>query len=693
MQRNRLEQETSPYLLQHADNPVDWYPWGEAALTAAKRENKPILLSVGYSACHWCHVMAHESFEDPAIAALMNQSFINIKVDREERPDLDRIYQVAQQLITHRGGGWPLTMFLSPEDCQPFFGGTYFPKETGHGLPGFADILKRVAEYFHSHGAEIREQNAQLALAFDRMVPAASSAPLDGTPLREARQQLEQLFDPNDGGFGPAPKFPQVSSLERCLRHWHGTSRDTQPDLKALYMATLSLTRMAEGGLFDQLGGGFSRYSVDAAWMIPHFEKMLYDNGQLLQIYAWATVATGEPLFGRAAAETAEWALRDMRSPEGGFYSSFDADSEGHEGEFYVWDRAEVRTLLTPEEYALMATRFGLDREPNFEGRYHLHAFAPLDAVPLDAVPLDAVPLDKQADRSRLLNSARAKLLAARNLRVWPGRDEKILASWNGLLIKGLAIAGRALDRPDFIDAATAAVDFIRHKLWRDGRLLATYKDGKAHLPAYLDDYAFLADALLELLQSRWRTSDLDFACDLLEVMLARFEDTAGGFYFTASDHERLIHRSKTFADDSMPAGNGVAASVLCRMGYLMGELRYLKAAERTLEAGWTSMREYGPGHMSMLNALDDFLASTEILIIRGDATDGERWARSLRALYAPNRLIFAIPRDTENLPSALADKASGPTTTAYLCTGMTCSAPLTDLGELARKLASGVSG
>jgi len=688
MQRNRLEQETSPYLLQHADNPVDWYPWGEAALTAAKRENKPILLSVGYSACHWCHVMAHESFEDPAIAALMNQSFINIKVDREERPDLDRIYQVAQQLITHRGGGWPLTMFLSPEDCQPFFGGTYFPKETGHGLPGFADILKRVAEYFHSHGAEIREQNAQLALAFDRMVPAASSAPLDGTPLREARQQLEQLFDPNDGGFGPAPKFPQVSSLERCLRHWHGTSRDTQPDLKALYMATLSLTRMAEGGLFDQLGGGFSRYSVDAAWMIPHFEKMLYDNGQLLQIYAWATVATGEPLFGRAAAETAEWALRDMRSPEGGFYSSFDADSEGHEGEFYVWDRAEVRTLLTPEEYALMATRFGLDREPNFEGRYHLHAFAPLDAV-----PLDAVPLDKQADRSRLLNSARAKLLAARNLRVWPGRDEKILASWNGLLIKGLAIAGRALDRPDFIDAATAAVDFIRHKLWRDGRLLATYKDGKAHLPAYLDDYAFLADALLELLQSRWRTSDLDFACDLLEVMLARFEDTAGGFYFTASDHERLIHRSKTFADDSMPAGNGVAASVLCRMGYLMGELRYLKAAERTLEAGWTSMREYGPGQMSMLNALDDFLASTEILIIRGDATDGERWARSLRALYAPNRLIFAIPRDTENLPSALADKASGPTTTAYLCTGMTCSAPLTDLGELARKLASGVSG
>ena len=682
MQRNRLEQETSPYLLQHADNPVDWYPWGEAALTAAKRENKPILLSVGYSACHWCHVMAHESFEDPTIAALMNQWFINIKVDREERPDLDRIYQVAQQLITHRGGGWPLTMFLSPEDCRPFFGGTYFPKQPSHGMPGFADILNRVAEYFHSHDAEIREQNAQLALALDRMVPVASDAVLDDVPLREARLQLDQIFDPEHGGFGPPPKFPQVSSIERCLRHWHSTSRGTQPDLKALYMATLSLTRMAEGGLYDQLGGGFSRYSVDAAWMIPHFEKMLYDNAQLLQVYAWAALATGEPLFGRAAAATAEWVLRDMRSPEGGFYSSLDADSEGHEGRFYVWERAEVRALLTAEEYALVETRFGLDREPNFEGRFHLHAFAPLDAVPL-----------QQADLSRLWNSARAKLLAARNLRIWPARDEKILTSWNALLIKGLAVAGRVLNRPDLIDAASAAVDFIHRKLWRDGRLLATYKDGRAHLSAYFDDYAFLADALLELLQSRWRTSDLHFARELLEVLLSRFEDAEGGFYFTASDHERLIHRSKTFGDDSMPAGNGVAASVLCRMGYLVGEPRYLNAAERALKAGSTAMREYGPGHMSMLNALDDFLASIQVLIIRGDAEDSERWGRSLRALYQPNRLIFAIPRDATNLPPALADKAAGPATTAYLCTGMTCSAPLTDLGELARKLAAGVSG
>jgi uncharacterized protein len=691
MQRNRLEQETSPYLLQHADNPVDWYPWGDAALSAAKRENKPILLSVGYSACHWCHVMAHESFEDPEIAGLMNEWFINIKVDREERPDLDKIYQLAQQLITHRGGGWPLTMFLAPEDCQPFFGGTYFPKEARHGMPGFADILQRVAEYYHSHGTEIRQQKFELALAFDRMAPATSDAALDDGPLREARRQLEQIFDPTHGGFGPPPKFPQVGSIERCLRHWLGSSRETQPDLKALYMATLSLTRMAEGGLFDQLGGGFARYSVDEAWMIPHFEKMLYDNGQLLQVYAWATLATGEPLFGRVAAETAEWALRDMRSPEGGFYSSLDADSEGHEGRFYVWDRAEVRALLTPDEYAVAARRFGLEAEANFEGHWHLRAYAPLDAEPPARADAAQSVEDKQANLTHLLDSARTKLLAARNLRTWPARDEKILTSWNALAVKGLAVAGRALNRPDFIDAANAAVDFIRRHLWRDGRLLATYKDHRAHLPAYLDDYAFLADALLELLQSRWRTSDLDFARDLLEVLLARFEDTGGGFYFTAADHERLIHRSKTFSDDSMPSGNGVAASVFCRMGYLLGELRYLDAAERTLKAGWESMREYGPGHMSLLNALDDFLASTQVLIIRGEATDSDRWARSLRALYAPRRMIFAIPRDAANLPSGLADKAAGPSTTAYLCTGMTCSAPLTDLGELARKLAAGL--
>jgi uncharacterized protein len=683
MQRNRLAAETSPYLLQHADNPVDWYPWGAAALLAARAGNKPILLSIGYSACHWCHVMAHESFEDPATAALMNQLFINIKVDREERPDLDKIYQVAQQLITQGSGGWPLTMFLTPDEQVPFFGGTYFPKEPRYGMPAFSDLLRRVAEYYHGHGAEIAAQNQQLKLAFAGLAPepAAGVVTLDDSPLREARAALERSFDTRFGGFTQAPKFPHPGSIERCLRQWHGTAADTSPDLKALYMATLTLTRMAEGGIYDQLAGGFSRYSVDGQWMIPHFEKMLYDNGQLLCELARASLATGEALFARAASETADWVLRDMRSPQGGFYSSLDADSEGHEGKFYAWTPSEVQTLLTPAEYAAFSRRFGLNRGANFETEWHLHTYESIDTI--------AAALGESAQSvAGLLASARAKLLKARELRVWPARDEKILTSWNALTIKGLAIASRVLHRSDLADAATAAVDFIRHTLWRDGRLLATYKDGRAHLPAYLDDYAYLADALLELLQTRWRSSDLEFARQLIEVMRSQFEDPAGGgFFFTAADHERLIHRSKTYSDDSIPSGNGVAASVLCRLGYLLGELPLLDAAERTLTTAWPMLQQYPQAHMSLVNALEDFLASSQILIVRGDAAEIQRWAAELGALYSPTRMIFAIPRDASDLPPALAAKQATSGTVAYVCTGMACSAPLTDLREIAREL------
>jgi hypothetical protein len=412
--------------------------------------------------------------------------------------------------------------------------------------------------------------------------------------------------------------------------------------------------------------------------MIPHFEKMLYDNGQLLFVYAQAALASGEVLFARIAGDMADWALRDMRSPEGGFYSSLDADSEGHEGKFYVWSLAEVRSLLTPLEYSLVAPRFGLDKPANFEGFWHLHGCEAVESI--------AAPAGVSATAE--IDSARAKLLAARNLRIWPARDEKILTSWNALMIKGLATAGRVLNRPDLTDAATAAVDFLRHKLWRDGRLLASYKDGRAHLAAYLDDYAFLADALLELLQTRWRSSDLLLARALLDVLLSQFEDAdAGGFYFTASDHERLIHRSKTFGDDSVPAGNAVAASALIRMGYLLGEPGYLEAAERTLKAAAAMMLEYPQAHMSSLNALADFLASMQIVIIRGSAAEAQIWCRELGGLYAPTRMIFAIPGDAADLPLALAGKPAGSGTTAYVCTGMTCSAPVTDLRILARGL------
>jgi hypothetical protein len=671
LQRNRLAAETSPYLRQHADNPVDWYPWGEEALARARHEDKPILLSVGYSACHWCHVMAHESFEDAATAAVMNRLFVNIKVDREERPDLDKIYQAAQQLLTQRAGGWPLTMFLTPDDQQPFFGGTYFPREPRYGMPAFTDLLERVAEYYRGEGAAIREQSGRLAAALESLQPAAdavadSAAALDESPVQLARTALERSFDPRFGGFGAAPKFPHPQSIERCLRDARAAS---------LSMASLTLTRMAEGGIYDQLGGGFARYSVDESWTIPHFEKMLYDNAQLLGTYAAAAAVTGDKLCARIAGETADWLLRDMHSPQGGFYSSLDADSEGHEGRFYVWTATEVRERLSAAEYPMFARRFGLDQAPNFEGQWHLCVRGSFEGP-------DAAGGAPRA----LIESARAKLLAARRLRVWPARDEKVLTSWNALTIRGLAIAARVLHRPDLADAATHAVDFIHRTLWHEGRLLATYKDGRAHLNAYLDDYAFLADALLELLQARWRDRDLEFAQALAEAMLARFADPqGGGFYFTASDHERLIHRSKTFSDESIPAGNGIAAGVLCRLGFLLGEPRYLAAAERTLRAGFEQMREYPESHMSLIAALEDYLKPLQILILRG--AEAPRWAHALAARYAPSRMVFAIPPDTPDLPAAIAAKPVQGQAAAYLCTGTTCSAPFTRLEDLERAL------
>ena len=681
---NRLAGETSPYLLQHADNPVDWHPWGPEALELARRSGKPILLSIGYSACHWCHVMAHESFEDPATAQLMNELFVNIKVDREERPDIDKIYQVAHQMLTQRGGGWPLTMFLSHEDQRPFFGGTYFPDTARYGMPAFRELLVRVAEYYRDRKDELRTQNAALVEALDALTPppAAPGTTLDDGPLQQARLELEAAFDKRFGGFGAAPKFPHPTTIERLLRAWCATASQTEPDLQALYMATLTLKRMAEGGLYDQLAGGFCRYSVDSFWMIPHFEKMLYDNGALLANYAQASVATGDAFFAAIAAETADWLVRDMQSPEGGYYSSLDADSEGHEGKFYVWQIEEVRTLLDEQQFAVFAPRFGLDREPNFEGKdWHLHCFKSLEQIAAD----QAISV---ADAGTRLDAARRSLLEVRRRRIWPGRDEKILTSWNALMIRGMAIAARSLRRADLAESATRAVDLIRARLWRDGRLLATYKDGKAHLAAYLDDYVLLADALLELAQVRWRSDEIAFARELLEVVLAHFEDrSAGGFYFTADDHEALIHRSKGFSDDATPSGNGVAAFVLQRMGYLLGEPRYLDAAQRTLQAGWQAVARYPQAHCSMLTALEEWLKPPETLILRGTAAACARWQQELAALYAPARMVIAIPGDAADLPPGLRDKAPRGEIVAYLCRGSTCSAPIETLGELIRDL------
>ena len=680
---NRLARETSPYLQQHADNPVDWYPWGEEAFQVARDTGKPVLLSVGYSACHWCHVMAHESFEDAATAALMNDLFVNIKVDREERPDVDKIYQTAHQLLTQRGGGWPLTMFLDGEDQRPFFGGTYFPKEARYGMPAFGELLKNVAGYYADKRDEVRSQSARLLEVFTKLepAPAGPGTALDATPLAAARATFEQTFDRDYGGFGSAPKFPHPTTIDRLLRHWRASANDAEPDIEALFMATLTLTRMADGGLFDHVGGGFCRYSVDRYWQIPHFEKMLYDNGPLLALYAQAALATGDTLFVDVANATADWMLADMQADNGGFFATRDADSEGHEGIYYLWRPDRVQELLG-DDYEVFARRFGLNREANFEGQWHLTVRESIG---------DVATATGRREREVIsaIEAAKAILLEDRLKRVAPGRDEKQLTSWNALAIRGLAIAGRALERPDLVEAAVRATEFLQTTLFVDGRLLASYKDGEARFPAYLDDHAFLLDALLELLQAHWDTTHLEFAVQIAELMLTHFEDREdGAFFFTADDHEALIHRPKPLADEAVPSGNGIAALALQRLGFLLGETRYLDAAERTLRASWRAISEYPHGHVSLLSSLEEYLDHPEIVVIRGDADEIARWQHAAARLYAPRRLVFGISSDATDLPGALADRAAiDGETVAYRCLGTHCEMPVTTWEALAAQL------
>jgi uncharacterized protein YyaL (SSP411 family) len=656
---NRLARETSPYLQQHAANPVDWYPWGEEALERARREDKPILLSVGYSACHWCHVMARESFEDAEVAALMNRLFVNVKVDREERPDLDQIYQAAHQMLARRAGGWPLTMFLSP-DGMPFFGGTYFPRSARYGMPAFPDLCERVAALWRERRAEIEAQNAEVLGALERSVPqgGVARAELSGQVLGAMLENLRASFDAQHGGFGAAPKFPHPTDLELCMRKGE------------LDLVRLTLARMCEGGIYDQLGGGFCRYSTDAHWTIPHFEKMLYDNGPLLFLLADAWVATQEPLFARCAGHTAGWIMREMQSPQGGYYSSLDADSEHEEGKFYVWDRKEVAALLSEAQFKVLAPHYGLDRPPNFENKHwHLRVQAP-------------------ANEEAVLEEAKSKLFETREKRVRPGRDEKVLVSWNALAIRGMAHAGRILGRPEWVQSARRALAFVRGAMWRDGRLLATYKDGRAHLNAYLDDYAFLLAALLELLQDSFSVHDLKFACALADVLLDQFEDgAAGGFFFTARDHEELIHRPKPGHDNATPAGNAVAAWALGRLAAITGEERYARAGERTLELFYPAMREYPAGFAAMAIALDELLQPPRTLILRGASSALPAWQAALVPEFLPDVLVLSIPDGTQGLPAIL-DKPRRPgVVNAWLCRGVTCLAPISDLVNLKKTL------
>jgi uncharacterized protein YyaL (SSP411 family) len=556
-------------------------------------------------------------------------------------------------MLTGRAGGWPLTMFLTP-DGTPFFGGTYFPDEPRYGMPGFVELCERVATLYRERRGDIERQNAHLQDALASTLPRGSAQP-DAGALAAARNELLAAFDAERGGFGDAPKFPHPTDLAFLLRAGN--------DAAAREAALHTLRCMAAGGIHDQLGGGFCRYSVDARWEIPHFEKMLYDNALLLPLYAEAWRLTREPEFERVAAGIAAWLMREMQAPQGGWYSSLDADSEGEEGRFYVWDRDEVRALLDADEWRAAEHHWGLDDAPNFENRHwHLRIAAP--------APADAEPL---------LASARAKLFAAREARVRPGRDDKILTSWNALAIAGMARAARILGRPAWLESARRALDFVRATLWRDGRLLATSKDGRAHLSAYLDDHAFLMAALLEAMQAEFRTADLAWAMELAELLLDRFEDQeAGGFFFTAHDHERLIHRPKPAFDNATPAGNGIAATALQRLGHLLGEPRYLAAARRTLALFAPQLGHAGAA--TLLEALQESLAPPTIVLLNGPDEQARDWQRRLVSSW--NGLCFALPANAV-LPPALA-KPAGEKVNAWICSGISCSAPVASFEDLA---------
>ncbi len=670
--RNRLAGSTSPYLLQHAGNPVDWYPWGQEALQRARREDRPILLSIGYSACHWCHVMARESFEDPDTAALMNRLFVNIKVDREERPDLDRIYQTAHQLLARRPGGWPLTVFLTP-DQRPFFAGTYFPPKPRGGLPAFRDLLEQVAGAYREQRDAIEGQNQALVAALEQLDSRAAGTRLPGRePAQAARAALEDLHDRQHGGFGEAPKFPQPTLIERLLRDYARSATGRQPDRAALQMACNSLRRMALGGLWDHVGGGFFRYSVDRYWSIPHFEKMLYDNAQLLGLYAEAFEATGDVLFQRVARETADFLLRDLRHPAGGFCAALGADSDGGEGTYYLWTPEQVQAVLDVDEARLVMARLGLEEPANFQGRWHLHA----DATFSELAARLRLPRDRV---TALWESAREKLRRVREQRSPPLRDDKLLTAWNALAASGLARAARVLEDDALGLAAQQTLRFLQRELCGDARLRASWREGVAAHPATLDDHAALLVALLEMLALEWDDTALDWAVELGELLLARFQDPArGGFYFTADDHEPLIHRPRPFADESTPSGNALAVRGLLALGELLGEARYLEAAEGALKAAAPLLEEQPLGHCALVTDLERWRAPEARVLLRLPEDQAQPWRVAARRGFAPERRIYRLPPDGGRL---------GPGPAVQVCAGQRCLPEPADPETLARQL------
>jgi uncharacterized protein YyaL (SSP411 family) len=675
---NRLAGENSPYLLQHAENPVDWFPWGPEALELAQSQQKPIFLSIGYSACHWCHVMEHESFEDPQIARLLNENFISIKVDREERPDLDQLYMEAVQMMTGRGG-WPMSVFLTP-GREPFFGGTYWPPVARGGMPGFREVLRAVAEAWRGKRRELIQQGRQIAdvLGQELAVEAAAPGALGAGPLEAAEAALLGTWDRRYGGFGSAPKFPPTGSLRVLLRRWR---RRAAPG--PLEPVRLTLDRMAAGGMYDQLGGGFHRYSVDDRWLVPHFEKMLYDNALLAACYLEGWQATGDPDYARVVRETLDYVLRDMTDPEGGFHSAEDADSEGEEGVFYLWTPAEITAVLGAGRAERFCYFFDVTEAGNFEGRNILHRPKGLDSA---ARILHGEPEPLRTE----LAESRQRLLDVRSRRVRPRRDDKILVSWNGLMIDALARAGAALAEPRYLDAAARAADFLWSKV-RDaeGRLLHYARQGRAGGVAYLDDYASLAQALVTLYETRYEERWIEAAQGLADQVLDRFADQErGGFYYSQPQAD-LLARKKDLFDSPMPSGTGLATMVLLRLGKLSGRDDYLRAAERALSAAMPLMQRAPAGTGQMLLALDMYLGPTPQIVVLGgeDHASTSAVLAALHGRFLPNKVLAYGDRATppEQHGPLLAEIFRGkaprpPGPTVFICEDFACQAPASGL-------------
>ena len=657
---NRLINETSPYLLQHAHNPVDWYAWGPEALERAAQEDKPILLSIGYSACHWCHVMEHESFENEAIAELMNRNFVNIKVDREERPDLDQIYMTAVQIMTG-SGGWPMTVFLLPTG-EPIFGGTYFPPDDRYGRPGFRRVLETIAEAYRNRRAEIVENAKGFREHLSRQTfQTKEGERIDASLLDIAYRAMASRFDPREGGFGGAPKFPPSMSIDFLLRYHHRTG-----DEHALHMATLTLDKMACGGMYDQVGGGFHRYSTDDHWLVPHFEKMLYDNALLARVYVDAYRSTGDQLYKRIAEETLDFVVREMRDPNGAFYSTQDADSEGVEGKFYVWSNDEFRRVVG-EDANTLADYFDITAHGNWEETNILHVTRPPD----------------QQTQAKV-EAAKKKLYAAREKRVKPGRDEKVLTDWNGLMLRAFAEAAAHLGRHDYRVIAEANANFILNTLWDGSHLLHTYKDGRARFNGYLDDYANLADGLFALYELTFDFKWLDAAVRITDRMIEQFWDDNGGFYFTGRDHESLLTRTKDFFDNATPSGNSVAADVLLKLSAVSDRQDYREKAESIFLTSAGLLKQYASGFGRLLAAFDFYVGPSKEVALIGSA---EPFLSILRKRYTP-RLVVAGGSDDRVALLRNRPMVSGQPT-AYVCENFTCKQPVTDVAAFEKALTS----